>query len=116
MEHTELCVRKTNQRNYERAAYAAQWPKRCKTCNGYGMHVFAGAWVPYGLTSAQLPDDREPCVDCVEQGLCPRCGGFNPDEEAFCDPEDMCIHCGWKDDGSGGLPDQWECDCWEFRS
>lgn len=68
----------------------------CSCCGGTGW-VDCDTAVPYGDTWVTLAD-REPCPDCLDRGLCPRCGeavewagtlyagGYHP----------VCTECDWQ--------------------
>ncbi len=75
--------------------WVASWPKYCQTCVGTGELVYPGDCVPYGSTTARLPDNVEPCPDCTEKGICARCGGMLADAENGNGP---CLVCGWNHD------------------
>ncbi len=62
--------------------------------------------------------DIEPCEQCTEKGLCPRCGAkvwaINDDEI----PETPCSQCGWDWDKNEGdvMPQPYECACYELAA
>lgn len=72
----------------------------CKTCNGTGGidSVINGA--PYGSGHYWPMDYGEPCPDCVEMGICPRC------ETEMKEVDDSgsyrCPKCGW-DEATGDI-------------
>jgi len=94
--HTEQCLANTKAED----EWRAKWPNHCKTCGAWGVQVTPGCSVPYGSTSAQLPDDVDPCPDCEEKNLCPRCGTervWHDDDNAdngFDGYHDDCPNCG----------------------
>ncbi len=65
--------------------WESQWPNHCRTCDGYGEVYY--------------PDDgSDSCPDCMESGMCPRCG-----EHTFAHEEESpCSSCGW--DYGDGIP------------
>ncbi len=67
--HSQACMK----RQLELAAYTLKWPNYCRICDGTGIVTSPGDWVPYGMGSAQLPDDAEPCSCAQDDGKCPRC-------------------------------------------
>ena len=59
----------------------------CPYCHGTGI-VKIRDWVDYGSTT--VPHDQIfDCEHCVENGLCPQCGGKLNDENE-------CQNCHWK--------------------
>ena len=73
--------------------FKAKWPNYCKKCGGWGMHSYTEM---HGFNYGCGEQMAEPC-ECVEEGICPRCG-----KEAGFDDEGQgpCQHCGWNyDDG-----------------
>ena len=64
-----------------RKEWLAKWPNYCQSCDATGVHIVPGSAVPYGLGYTRLPDDPEPCPECVAQpdiydAKCPRCGCY----------------------------------------
>lgn len=84
-----------------RRAYGASWPRHCPTCWGWGV-------VGSGFVDPEngLPD-IDPCPDCSDAGICPRCAGRFPDTAA------CCASCKWGTaEDSDGVPPLAECLCW----
>ena len=62
-----------------RKEWLAKWPNYCTACDATGVLLTPGASVPYGIGTARLPDDAEPCESCIFPTTygslkCPRCG------------------------------------------
>lgn len=113
MNHTDECVQATEAAQKAQEAWAAQWPNHCKTCKGVGGWVDTFDPSPAGVPlGAGVMHDCDPCPDCVERGICPRCGqpGLT-DEERGDDStgEGPCKQCGWNHDDA--LPELPECWC-----
>lgn len=107
--------------NFEREilAYKAKWPNYCEECGGWGGHVSYYDPSPSGIgLSPGYMMDYDPCAECLEQDICPRCGFKTPDIFVEGEYEDyyQCPKCGWKE-GDEGIPQEppWppECTCWE---
>ena len=90
--HTPSCIVATTNYKRLRAAFAIYWSSYCTTCNGVGGSIYYYDPSPGGISlGAGWMEDMNPCPDCIEQGLCPRCGKeFDQDSE-----EATCPHCGW---------------------
>lgn len=104
-----------------RVAYATKYPSYCQHCGGWGGSVYSYDPSPAGVSlSSGCMYDWEPCPECLEKGICPRCGTqHDPDSEWWAEPSG-CPSCGWtEDDGTewhrqtDGMPPPWECYCWE---
>jgi hypothetical protein len=84
--------------------YREKYPNFCRSCNGNGRITESYDPSPDGVSmgsgSLSLTD---PCSDCTEVGICPRCG-----RDAFFG-EGPCMHCGWDYD-MGGRPYS-GCEC-----
>ena len=105
--HTAMCLAYQAELESARAAWWLRWPSACKKCEGAGCFLLAATqWEP---------PDVDLC-DCLESGVCPRCGAMLEisDDDVF-EVEDTCPVCGW----SIGCEDQacpypFEgCDCGE---
>ena len=108
------CLERKKKHEQAIADYKSAWPNFCRKCNGWGGHAYDYDPSPAGVCLAPgTMTDFDPCPHCIEKGICPRCGGVNPDPEAFCDEDYACIHCGWVQ-ADGGRPRDWceECDQW----
>ena len=110
MKHHPDCVKAEVRYKETLAEYEHQWPHYCTSCGGWGGYSVAGCSVPYGSTYVNLPDETEVCPDCLEEGICPRCG-----ERTMVDQDsdaEHCTSCGWNWD-EGGAPFPVECYCWD---
>lgn len=100
--HSDYCRNRTAASE----AYRAKWPKHCRSCSGTG-HVDASD------PSVGLFNAYDDCPNCVEAGVCGRCGStdvaryFHPDG----DPGAVCRVCGWTP-GDYGDPGS-DCDCYD---
>ena len=74
--------------------FTKEHPNYCRHCMGWGGGSSPGSMVPYGSTFVPLPDEHEPCSQCVEEGLCPWC--TQPLEEGA----ESCP-CGWFEGAEG---------------
>lgn len=108
MAHTDACLKAQATWSGIQAVYRAAWPEHCKTCYGWGT-------VGHGTPATQWEPGEPPatCSDCVEKGICPRCGKPTLNEDC-----DSCTSCDWGygEAGSEGLPEQPECWCWEAEA
>ena len=113
-EHTAQCQRQHTFFQVERARYAGRWPRYCRTCNGEGFIWYTYDPSPAGVSLAPgSMEDCDPCPDCVEKGICPRCGEQVWTEEAWDDTEPVvCPLCGWDETKPDSLPPEGECYCW----
>lgn len=99
--HTAVCRSLVEQCALARAAWQARYPQYCRRCRGFG-----------GRTVGNYPDEPDefiPCADCLERGLCPRCGATGANLNAYLDRRPVCAACGWDDDDH--LPLVAECYC-----
>jgi hypothetical protein len=74
--------------------FAQLHPNHCRECGGWGGASSPGCSVPYGSTYVPLPDEFEPCSDCLEQGLCPWCMEEIGEDATSCS-------CGWDEAAAG---------------
>lgn len=106
MHHTKAC--EEDYKNYQRnlAAFEARWPNYCRRCGSTGELVG-----DYDRDTGF--QDIEPCPDCLEEGICPKCKSPTHvmNEEGYA----WCFECGWiesiKDDDLP--PPEFECYCYE---
>jgi hypothetical protein len=114
MQHTEECESVRRELTQLRAAWLWRWGAiSCPTCGGVGIFWCPGDWVPYGSTSARLPDYSDPCPACWELGICPRCGEKAWNEKNI--DNSPCFNCGWTERECPPHPDQYECCCWDIE-
>lgn len=106
-EHSDRCLAAWRERCLARKAWIDRFPNYCRHCGANGGH--GHSFDPDGSGMGRL-EDWDVCTECLEKGLCPRCGGaFEQLSE-----DDACPHCGWKEDPDADpLPPQYECYCWE---
>lgn len=92
--------------------YVSAWPLHCKTCEGVGGIVYR--YSPAGVSLAPgTMQGFDPCPDCIEEGVCPRCGEVVFSEEAWdAAGEVTCPDCGWNSETPAACPEQPECLCW----
>lgn len=117
MTHTFGCLREQATRELERRAYRMLWPCRCSTCYGVG-----GKWDAYDPSPAGIalsPGsilDWDPCLDCLDLGVCPRCAHkYDVESDGFYAliEDNECVHCKWKwDRDETHEPPPYECGCW----
>ena len=108
MFHTSDCLKSNLKYEEFYKDWIHRYPNYCASCGGWGATVVVGCSVPYGNTSVNLPDEVDICPDCLEQGICPRCG-----EHSMVDQDsdaEHCTSCGWVN-GDSGLPEPPECYC-----
>lgn len=72
-----------------REEWVRAYPGHCEACVGQGGTAYETPCTP----DAPAEWDLDPCGDCIQVGLCPRCGGDYPNDE----PLDYypCPSCGW---------------------
>lgn len=108
--HTKNCMEYTYQSWQEIAAYAKQWPRYCRKCNGQGQFEDRYDPSPAGVSlGSGFYTDYEPCDSCTGKLLCARCGeeGLNGEGEG------PCSYCGWNyGDYAPGI---YECCCYEVE-
>jgi len=114
-EHTDQCKKQHVDLQVERARYAAKWPNYCRKCHGEGFTWYTYDPSPAGVSlSPGSMEDCDPCPDCIEKGLCPRCGqkvwdGIDDWEN---NEPVMCPLCGWDESEPDSMPPEPECYCW----
>ena len=113
VEHTEGCLQQGAEIEKLRQEYAAKWPGYCKKCEGCG--AFSTQYDPSPAGVSLGPGsmmDCDPCPECAEKELCPRCGGPMPYDDD--QPDKPCASCGWNGyEETPGMPPEHECYCWE---
>lgn len=111
MKHDPACLKASLRYREMEIDYLHRWPRTCPTCGGTGGAVSAGCSVPYGMGSVNLPDEFDICPDCIEEGICPRCG-----KQTMADQDsdaEHCTACGWT--WGESLPEPPECSCWAHK-
>lgn len=109
-QHTLTCQALTSDRNAQIQAWDEKWPDHCERCLGSGG--FLGRYDPsppgVGLSPGWFYE-WDPCPDCVEKSVCPRCSASIGD-----DPDVPCSKCGWLENSKEPeRPRPVECGCWE---
>lgn len=110
MTHSASCQKRQQQVEVKAMLYESDWPRYCRTCKGYGKFDFTENGAPHGEGFWAMPMS-EPCEDCTDLGVCPRCGqdGLTSEDRGDKDTgSGPCKFCGW-DYGDAGLP---EYECW----
>jgi hypothetical protein len=111
MDHTDECLSAHARWQQDDQQWLARWPHHCRRCGGWGEGSELYDPSPSGVA---LPPGyihlSDPCPECVERGLCPRCGASGLPEDG------PCAACGWNhDDGRPPQPECW-CHCEEGHS
>lgn len=107
--HSQLC--RQDREKYERLVkeFKDKYPDYCETCQGWGFFEETYDPSPPGVSlSPGYLTDREPCPDCQEEGLCPRCKAPITGRELYCEECDWHWH-------DSGMPMAPECSCWHTR-
>lgn len=90
--------------------YTDMWPNYCRRCRGSGLYTFFDDPSPAGVSLAPgVMEFAEACSDCVEKGICPRCGKQVWDDDV--DWPQPCPECGWVEDETEVAPSIPECYC-----
>ena len=112
--HTPQCQQAHTRYQVDKARYAARWPGYCHTCGGNGITCYTYDPSPAGVClSSGWMIDCDPCPDCLERGICPRCGEEAWGDDDFDGEPVTCPHCGWQEDNPDCLPPEPECYCWQ---
>ncbi len=113
-EHTEGCKQTHEEHLARRGAYISLWSNYCRTCCGAGNTCWTEDPSPAGisLSSGSLVF-CDPCPDCLERGICPRCGQQVWDSNDFTGDPVACPECGWREESPDCLPPEPECRCWD---
>lgn len=118
IEHTPECRDAIDQRNLEIATYVTDWPDYCRRCQGWGGSHSTYDPSPAGVALGPgTMDDFDTCPDCIDKGLCPRCGeslSTGASMVAILDAPPLlrCPACKWTDEETPGCPEPAECLCW----
>lgn len=105
MECTEECKMYAKKQQELIDAYIKEWPNHCKDCGGWGI---GSSWEEYGSFFI------DPCPNCSENGICPRCGKEVAQFKEAIELGDEfkpCPHCGWEEAKTDGKPPDYECWC-----
>lgn len=76
--------------------YNQKYPYHCKKCDGWGGFYstynpsLSGVSLGYGYFT-----DFNPCQDCYDKGICPRCGEKVFSNEDLENGDVICSKCGW---------------------
>lgn len=85
--HTDDCNALRTSRMLERARWIAHYPRHCQGCLGFGGHTTDG--------SLYEPPIFEQCPQCLEQGICPRCGAAGANPDGWLTDAPVCATCHW---------------------
>ena len=125
--HHKTCIDAHENWEDQVSQYKHDYPNYCKSCNGWGGNYSRYDPSPSGISlGSGYMLDYEPCEDCVEKGICPRCGKVSDNIITALSDGDcgVCEHCGWSMEEThvDGIPDEPECYCdyyeeekWEFE-
>lgn len=114
--HLKDCVQAQEKWDKEKKQFEATFQDYCQTCGGRGGHSYRYDPSPRGVSlSPGYMEDWEPCPDCVENGVCPRC---RTELKEYSD-QWRCSRCEWTDNPhtvvghelASGMPEQPECWC-----
>jgi hypothetical protein len=110
--HSKECHEHTEQMLEAQDEYARKWPNYCRTCSGVGGFHSTYDPSPAGVSLAPgTMDDFDPCTQCVDEGICPRCGKkvWNVDEDEI----GVCSNCGWDAMNPDAMPQGYDdmCPC-----
>jgi hypothetical protein len=112
-DHDEACCRLQARQESERRAYAAAWPRACKSCHAAGGFSSTYDPSPSGvhLGGGEMPE-YDPCEKCAAPAkgkpTCPRCGRSS--RTMMSEDEQSCSLCGHAD-GCLLPPQPDECGC-----
>ena len=117
IKHSPECTKAFEEAEKARAEYRQKWPNFCKNCSGWGGSYSTYDPSPAGVSlGSGFMYDYEPCGDCLEKGICPRCGKESKRmKKAMEEGTDdfTCEHCGWsEEEKTEGMPEEPECWCY----
>jgi hypothetical protein len=113
LKHAESCTKAHENWEKDMVKFEERFPAYCRTCEGWG-----GKWEQFDPSPAGIMlspgtmTDFDPCPNCVDQGVCPRCKqtlDMDMKEEYY-----ICHDCNWTDEDNGedyGVPPYPECHC-----
>lgn len=116
-QHSQDCLQAFGAYHLALQWYARTWPKYCLACQGRGVFVSSYDPSPAGVSlGSGSMTESEPCIACLEKGICPRCARMSilesHDSETY-----YCGLCGWVENKlSDVAPQQPECYCGEQQS
>jgi len=98
--HSDACMLETWRVLAAYIDYLAQWPHHCHACQGEGGTTYYGEDQPEFVL----------CHECVERGLCPRCGRETINDDA----DEPCRVCSWDPLGvtSDDIAPPERLECW----
>jgi len=68
--HDERCIARIARQQ----AFDLLWPRHCKHCLAWGGQTYRYDPSPPGISlCAGIMEDFDPCPECIERGICPRC-------------------------------------------
>lgn len=110
VEHKKGCIEL--QKMEDRKLYEQAWPHHCRNCEGWGGHYGSFDPSPAGvsLSSGSLVE-VDPCPECVEKSVCPRCGVKDEAHVLTGDEFENCTQCDWRWDEDHGMPELDICAC-----
>ena len=113
MTHNNNCVQVNAEWIEATKVYKETWTNYCRVCGGNGGSVSHYDPSSSGISlAAGYLIEYEPCHECSEKGICPRCGldGLTSEERGDESTGDgPCTICGWNQDP--GLCDAPGCWC-----
>lgn len=111
--HKWRCAEMADDDAYKRLFYIRRFPKYCTHCDGTGMLTYEDDPSPAGVgLSPGTMTFEDPCPECVEKGICPRCGNMAwPDDDV--EWPQPCKFCNWEE-GVPGVPPEERCRCGAF--
>jgi hypothetical protein len=104
--HTESCYNNIVITEKARADFRAKWPKSCLKCQATGWISWTENGAPFGEGYWPMPM-TDICPDCIEKGICPRCGFTGSLNEEGTE----CCDCGWTSETTDPMPDEPACSC-----
>lgn len=97
--------------------YIEAWPGHCTNCHGWGGFVESYDPSPAGVAlSPGSIQEYDPCPECLENRLCPRCGSsVDSYEDWDAGQPARCPGCGFIEEETPGRPfaDNEPCSCME---
>jgi ribosomal protein L37E len=113
-EHSKECLQAFGVYYLALTLYERYWPHYCRTCKGQGGTYSYYDPSPAGVSlAAGQMEDFEPCSECVEKDICPRCG-----EKSTIDwdaDKQVCSVCGFDCSYKMAAPQEPECFCYEEK-